>query len=128
MFDTISLNTPETGSTKKFNGRSIFASDENDIRQSLSDDGEAGDDQADLENFLRETREIGNIDQIYSDLAQNESFLDPETGMVRTGKIKMEIWLSKTFYLYYSICYFYNEFLMDERTIINNPLKLVKQI
>ena len=97
MFDTISLNTPETGSTKKFNGRSIFASDENEIRQSLSDDGEAGDDQADLENFLRETREIGNVDQIYSDLAQNESFLDPETGMVRTGKIKWKFDFQKPF-------------------------------
>ena len=97
MFNTISLNTSETGSTKKFNGRNIFASDENEIRQSLSDDGEAGDDQADLENFLRETREIGNIDQIYSDLAQNESFLDPETGMVRTGKIKWKFDFQKPF-------------------------------
>ena len=42
----------------------------------------------DFLDFVRETAGVDNVQKILSDLAENESFIDPETGMLmNSGKI-----------------------------------------
>ena len=42
----------------------------------------------DFLEFVRETAGVDNVQKIFSDLAENESFIDPETGiLMNSGKI-----------------------------------------
>ena len=41
----------------------------------------------DFLEFVKETEGASNVQKIYSDLAENESFIDPETGMLMSSGI-----------------------------------------
>ena len=44
-------------------------------------------DSEDFLEFVKETEGASNVRKIYSDLAENESFIDPETGMLMSSGI-----------------------------------------
>ena len=53
-----------------------------------TEEGEESDKEEEFFDFVKETMAVNDVDKIYSDLAQNESFIDPETGMVVSSEGK----------------------------------------
>ena len=86
FFDDLKNSILEGVKRKK---RSVSSDESNETKfqktkvceERLGEEDEESDTE-DFFDFVKETLEANDVDKIYSDLAQNESFIDPETGLV----------------------------------------------